>query len=125
MNARGIPTAAYQVLHMLSCPGGGGGRYLGLRGRGRYLGVPSPLNLAGGGGVRYVTMAGGGTLGYPLPHQGLAWRVGTLAGGGGGGLSTLGYPPSGPGWGVGTLGDPPLGPGQGIRYLGRGVRYLG
>ena len=39
VNARGIPTAAYQVLHVLSCPGGGG--------------VPPVLTW----------------LGYPSPHQ--------------------------------------------------------
>ena len=39
VNTRGISTAAYQVLHMLSYPGGGGGRY---------LGVPPVLTWMGG-----------------------------------------------------------------------------
>ena len=51
VNARGIPTAAYQVLHMLSYPGGGGGGD-------RYLGVPPPPSGPGWGV---------GTFGYPLP----------------------------------------------------------
>ena len=63
VNARGIPTAAYQVLHMLSYPGGtyltGGGVPTLARG----WEVPT---LAGGG---VLTLAGGG--------------VPTLAGGGG------------------------------------------
>ena len=63
VNARGIPTAAYQVLHMLSYPGVGG---------------------------RQVPWLGGGsTLGYPLSWPGwggryLGWRWGIV---------TLGYVP--------------------------------
>ena len=64
VNVRGIPTAAYQVLHMLPPLdlAGGRGRYLGYapvrpgQGRGRYLGR----------GVK--------TLGYPAPpHWGWPW----------------------------------------------------
>ena len=61
VNARGIPTVAYQVLHMLSYPGGG---YLPWRGggvgtSGYPLSLPSVLTWLGGGG------GGVGSLGYP------------------------------------------------------------
>ena len=46
VNARDLPTAAYQVLHVLSCPGGGGGGLPLLGGWGYphpdLAGVPSP-----------------------------------------------------------------------------------
>ena len=77
--ARGIPTAAYQVLHMLSYPGGGGGGWVSTFAGGGYLpwrGVPT---LAGGylsclrgylpwsGGIHLgrgvLTLAG---MGYPF-----------------------------------------------------------
>ena len=87
MNARGIPTAAYQVLHMLSYPGGrgGGGRYLGWEGVGT-LRYPSPLLCRPGQGGRYLglgvlpflTWPEGRYLGVPPPHPDLAWEIGTL-----------------------------------------------
>ena len=49
MNTRGIPTAAYQVLHMLSYPGEEGVPWLG----GSYIGVPPPHPDLGWGG-RYL-----------------------------------------------------------------------
>ena len=66
VNARGIPIAESQVLHLLSYPGG---TYLGQEG-----GEPT---LAG---VGAPTLAGGGGGGVPT----LARQVPTLAGGGGG-----------------------------------------
>ena len=70
VNARGIPTAAYEVLYMLSYPGGGG-RYLG-RGRG--------VGTLDGGEVGTLDR-GVGTLdgGVGTLDRG----VGTLDGGGG------------------------------------------
>ena len=70
VNTRGIPTAAHQVLHMLSCTGGGGGTpeyppCLDL------AGVPSQLDMAGVHPIRpgWGTPPSWGTpwLGYPLP----------------------------------------------------------
>ena len=50
VKARGIPTAAYEVLHMLYYPGGGG-RYLGRGGGGGVGTLARGLGtLAGGGG---------------------------------------------------------------------------
>ena len=74
MNARGIPTAAYQVLHLLSCTGGAppAGGY------------PHP-DLAGG----EVPHPGGYPISEGYPHLGYppVW-------------TWLGYPPSGPGRGT-------------------------
>ena len=55
MNARGIPTAAYQVLHVLSYPDGVG-TWVG--GGVSNLGVPPPLWSGPGSGIG--TLAGGG-----------------------------------------------------------------
>ena len=103
VNTRGILTTAYQVLHMLSCPGGGGGG-----GRGRYLGL---WGLVPWGIPPIRPGMGGRYLG--VPHIGPGWGAGTLAKG----IGTLGYPPPiKPGWGevpwggVGALGCPPVGP---------------
>ena len=60
VNARGIPIAAYQVLHMLSCPGGGGG----LGTLGYALPPPNPQSWPGLGGV-VGAWPGGGRC--PLP----------------------------------------------------------
>ena len=71
LNARGIPTAAYQVFHMPSYPGGEGG--------GRYPRVPLPILTWPGGylpwpGGAVPSLAGGGGryLGVPLPYPDLA-----------------------------------------------------
>ena len=61
VNARGIPTVANQVLHMLTYPGG-------------YVPWGTPLlDLAGGGGVG--TLAGGRYLRVPPPLSGPGWWV--------------------------------------------------
>ena len=104
MNARGIPTAAYQVLHLLSCTSegrGGGGPHLAG-------GVPHPCQGVPPPGVPGVppilTWPGWGVphpwWGYP-PYLDLA-----------------GVPPPlvRPGWGT-----PPSGPGQGTTL---GVDWL-
>ena len=77
MNARGIPTSAYQVLHLLPFPGVTylgqgvptlvGGTYLGWGWVGAYLGWGVPT-LAGG----YLPWLGVTYLGVPPPHLNLA-----------------------------------------------------
>ena len=113
VNARGLPTAAYQVLHLLSCTGGWG---TSCRGGGYpYQGVPHPW--PGGPGVPPIWI----WLGYPHPRldRGTSWGVphplmgwgsrdgvpspgwtwwGTLI------WTWPGYPPSKAGWGY----PPPL-----------------
>ena len=64
MNARGIPPAAYQVLHLLSYPTGGGVPHLLMGG-----GTPSP-----GHGVYPIPGRGGG---YPIPGWGTSPRLWT------------------------------------------------
>ena len=87
MNARGIPTAAYQVLHLLPYLGGGGVPTLA---RGTYLGQGVPTLAWGYLSWPGVTCLGrrGGTY--------LGWGVPTLAGG-----TYPRIPPlSGPGQGI-------------------------
>ena len=79
VNARGIPTAAYQVLHLLSCTGGTlAGVYPRVPPSGPSQGVPHPWPRGyprvphgpGQGGT--PSQAGGGALGYPTSHLDLA-----------------------------------------------------
>ena len=92
VNARGILTAAYQVLHLLSCRGGTpAGGYPIPAGGLPHLGYP---RLTWPGGT--PSLLGIPHLGYPIPHQ--TWPGGTLTRSSWGGT-----------WG----GVPPVGPDQG------------
>ena len=110
VNARGIPTAVYQVLHMLSYPGG----YLPWLGegylpwpRGTYLGVPPILTWLGEG---YLPWLG---VGNPPPI--LTWLEGTVPTLAGGYLPWYRYPsPTKVGTPPAKVGTPlPSGPVQG------------
>ena len=98
VNARGIPTAAYQVLHLLSCRGGGG----------THLGYPP---IRPGRGVTPSWVSPYQTwLGYPPPQHG--WGT-PLARSGRGGPEVV-YAPAGMGYPLaGGTPPPPAGPGQG------------
>ena len=101
VNARGIPTAAYEVFHMLSYPQGAGGVGTLDGGGGRYLEVPPPPRWSQDVGVGTLDW-GGRYLGWGGRYLGrgvgtldrggryLGQGVGTLDGGGG--VGTLGYP---------------------------------
>ena len=95
VNARGIPTAAYQVLHLLSCTGGG---YPCLR--------VYPIPGRGGGGVPPIwtwPVVSPGQVEYPSLPAGPGWGTPPPC--------QLGYPPptAGPGQGTpGQVGYPSL-----------------
>ena len=72
MNARGIPTATYQVLHLLP-----------------EVGYPPP------GGTTLAKSPQGGYPRWGTPQPGLMGGIQ-----GGGTPSQVGYPPAGPGWGT-------------------------
>ena len=115
MNARGIPTAAYQVLHLLFCLGGGG--YPIPTGGYPTLGTPHKTWL----GTPLSDLAGVPPIwtwqGYPpiRPGQG---TPPIRPGQGTPHQTWLGYLPSGPGWGTPPIWTwpgypPPSGPGWG------------
>ena len=94
VNGRGIPTAAYQVLHVLSCPGGGGGvPELGYP-RG-WWGYPILAILTCPGSTPWQRY-----LCWEYPHPDLAGVPSQL--------DLIGVPPSGPDWRT-----PPSGPSRG------------
>ena len=123
MNARGIPTAAYRVLHLLSCTGGctpslWGVTHLGYPHQ-TWPGVPHPYQ-----GVTPPRVAPSDLArGYPIPcwgvphlgypHQTWLGVLHTCWGGTQGRyppqLDLAGVPPTGPGWGTPL----PIGPGWG------------
>ena len=97
VNTRGIPPAEYQVLHLLSYPGVGGG------------GIPSqgtPPSGPGQGTPILTSLRGVCHPWMGVPHPGVPSH-----------LDLARVPPSGPGWGTHSvwtwLGYPPSGPGRG------------